>query len=98
MYSLTGSHAGTINNATYSSYPYQGYFSYDGADDYIEFPDSDDFTFSDAVATWEAWVRPTGNAGVLEHTIMTKANYSYNTREYQFQVRYSSGIYYFYLG
>jgi len=29
---------------------------------------------------------------------MTKANYTQGTREYQFQVRYSGGIYYFYLG
>ena len=28
---------------------------------------------------------------------MCKANYAFNTREYQMQVRYSSGIYYFYL-
>jgi len=88
---------GSIYNSTFSSSHPQS-FAFDGADDYFVFDDNDNYTFSDAVATWEAWCKPTGNAGVLEHTIMTKADYSLNTREYQFQVRYSGGIYYFYLG
>jgi len=94
---LAKGRTGTLNNNGFSSDNY-GAFTFDGADDYILFADNDDYTFSDAVGTWESWCRPTGNAGVLEHTIMTKANYSLNTREYQFQFRYSSGTYYFYLG
>jgi len=88
---------GTLNNNGFSS-DNSGTFTFDGTDDYILFADNDDYTFSDAVGTWESWCRPTGNAGVLEHTIMTKANYSLNTREYQFQFRYTGGTYYFYLG
>jgi hypothetical protein len=84
-----------VSNVSFDS---TGQPTFDGTDDYMIVPDNDAYSFTDAVATWEAWVKPTGNAGVLEHNIMCKANYSYGTREYQFQVRYSSGIYYFYLG
>jgi len=96
-YNIINKETGTLNNNVSFDSTYGGFFEFDGVDDYIEFADSNDYSFTNAVATWEAWVRPTGNAGVLEHNIMCKANYSSNTREYQFQVRYSSGIYYFYL-
>ena len=96
-YNIINKETGTLNNNVSFDSTYGGFFEFDGVDDYIEFADSNDYSFTNAVATWEAWVRPTGNAGVVEHSIMTKANYGLNTREYQFQVRYSSGIYYFYL-
>ena len=96
-YNIINKETGTLNNNVSFDSTYGGFFEFDGVDDYIEFADSNDYSFTNAVATWEAWVRPTGNAGVVEHSIMTKANYNSNTREYQFQVRYSSGIYYFYL-
>lgn len=84
-----------VSNVSFDS---TGQPTFDGTDDYIIVPDNDIYTFSDAEGTWEACIKPTGNAGVLEHNIMCKANYSYNTREYQFQVRYSGGVYYIYLG
>jgi len=95
-YNIINKETGTLNNNVSFDSTYGGFFEFDGVDDYIEFADDDDYSFTNAVATWEAWVRPTGNAG-LEGNIMCKANYSYATREYQFQVRYSSGVYYFYL-
>ena len=96
-YNIINKETGTLNNNVSFDSTYGGFFEFDGVDDYIEFADSNDYSFTNAVATWEAWVRPTGNAGVVEHNIMCKANYALNTREYQFQVRYSSGIYFFYL-
>jgi hypothetical protein len=96
-YNIINNQAGTLNNNVSFDSNYGGFFEFDGVDDYIEFADNDAYSFTNAQVTWEAFVRPTGNAGVLEHNIMCKANYNQNTREYQFQVRYSGGIYYFYL-
>lgn len=84
-----------VSNVSFDS---TGQPEFDGTDDYIVTPDSDNYTFADAVGTWEACIRATGNTGVLEHNIMCKANYALGTREYQFQVRHSGGVYYIYLG
>jgi hypothetical protein len=74
-----------------------GDMTFNGIDSHILIPDSQNVSFTNAKATWEAWVLPTGNTG-LENGIMTKANYALNKREYQFQVRFSSGTYYIYFG
>ena len=95
-YNIINNQTGTlVNNVSFDS-SYGGFFEFDGVDDYIQFADNDAYSFTNAQATWESWVRPTGNVS-FEHSIMTKANYGQNTREYQFQVRYSGGVYYFYL-
>ena len=95
-YNIINNQTGTlVNNVSFDS-SYGGFFEFDGVDDYIQFADNDAYSFTNAQATWEAWVRPTGNVS-FEHSIMTKANYGQNTREYQFQVRYTGGTYYFYL-
>ena len=96
-YNIINNQSGTLTNNVSFDSNYGGFFEFDGVDDYIQFADNDAYSFTNAQATWEAFVRPTGNAGVLEHNIMCKANYAQNTREYQFQVRHSGGIYYFYL-
>jgi hypothetical protein len=96
-YNIINNQAGTLNNNVSFDSNYGGFFDFDGVDDYIEFADNNAYSFTNAQVTWEAFVRPTGNSGVIEHNIMCKANYGLNTREYQFQVRYTGGVYYFYL-
>lgn len=84
---MVGGNTIIANSLTYNS---DGSFEFDGSDDYISIPDSD--TLTAANATYEAWIYPTGNNGSTQMGIITKANYGLNTREYQFQVRYNSGV------
>lgn len=90
-------YVGTVSGAVLSL-ANNGKFVFNGEGDFIKIDDADSLTFTDAQFTMEAWVRPVSASFNSQLSIMTKANYSANQREYQFQVRQSSGTYYAYFG